>query len=99
MNSKTEVAPVEGRKGVVMRARARVASVVIVTAAFIVGSISPALATPPDTDLTNGSGDTFFSSITSYFTDHVLIAVLALLALMVGAGVLISWGRKAAKAK
>lgn len=57
-------------------------------------------ATPdPATDLTGGSGDTFFTSLTSYFTGHVLISVLALLALVVGAGMLIGWGRKAAKAK
>jgi hypothetical protein len=62
--------------------------------AFAVGE-SP----DPATDITNGAGDTFFTTITQYFTGHVLISVLLLLAVMVGAGVLISWGRKAAKAK
>ena len=72
---------------------------VLDTLAFIVGvQVESASATAPSgTDLTDGAGDTFFSTITSYFTSDVLPAVLVLLALMVGVGVLIKLGKRAAK--
>jgi len=44
-----------------------------------------------------GSGDTFFTSLTSYFQDHVISSVLLLLALLVGVGMLIRWGVRVAK--
>lgn len=50
-------------------------------------------------DLTGGAGAGFFGKITSYFKDHVIVAVLALFALTVGVGVLMGWGRKAATSK
>jgi len=81
------------RPSVLRRARVALGSL-FVALAFAVGSVPAANAS--STDLTGGEGDTFFTTITSYFTDHVLGSVLTLLALMVGVGVLISWGRKAA---
>lgn len=94
----TETRPVVADKvSVLSRLRSRIAAIVITVAAFTVATIAPASATPPDTDLTDGAGDTFFSTITSYFTGDVLPAVLVLLALMVGVGVLIKWGKRAAK--
>lgn len=68
---------------------------VLVTA----GSTSGAFAVGSSTDLTGGAGDTFFTKITGYFTGHVLVSVLALLALTVGASVLISWAKRAAKSR
>jgi ABC-type proline/glycine betaine transport system permease subunit len=66
---------------------------------LLVGGMGAASATPADTDITGGNGDTFFTTITSYFKDHVLVSVLLLLALTVGVSMLISWGKKAAKGK
>lgn len=85
----------EPKVGRVARIRRRAALVMLTMALFTAGGIAPSFAST--TDLTNGAGDTFFSTITSYFTANVLPKVLILLALMVGVGVLIKWGRRAAK--
>lgn len=82
--------------GILKRSRSRIAAVLVSIAFLLVGSATAASATP-STDLTDGAGDTFFSTITAYFTGDVLPAVLVLLALMVGVGVLIKWGKRAAK--
>lgn len=85
------------KRGIVARMRTRIGAI-LATLAFMIGvPVASASATAPGTDLTNGAGDTFFSTITSYFTSDVLPAVLVLLALMVGVGVLIKWGKRAAK--
>jgi hypothetical protein len=68
-----------------------------VISAVMIPTLGIGAAGATTTDLTNGAGDTFFSTITSYFTGDVLPAVLVLLALMVGVGVLIKWGKRAAK--
>lgn len=99
LDRKTTAAAVR-KAGAVARTRKGLASL-LVTLAFVVGTVSPASAATPDptTDVTGGAGDTFFTTLTSYFTGHVLISVLALLALTVGVSMLIGWGRKAAKSK
>jgi TctA family transporter len=89
--------PAATRKGLVTRARIRIASVLAVAAAWFIGGIAPSFASPPDTDLTGGNGDTFITSLTSYFTDHVIVSVLALAAVTIGVGMLLRWGSKAAK--
>lgn len=82
------------------RAWARRLGTVAVTGALVTaGSTGGAFAVGSSTDLTNGAGDTFFTQIRSYFTGHVLVAVLALLALTVGTSMLISWGKRAAKSR
>jgi len=82
------------------KAWARRAGVVLVPAGLVLaGSAGPAFALGSSTDLTGGSGDTFFTSIENYFKQHVIASVLALLALVVGLSMLIGWGRKVAKAK
>jgi len=78
------------------RGRARVATVLVTVAFVIAGGTVAANASTTDTDLTVGSGDTYFSSIENYFKDHVIASVLVLVALMTGVGLLIRWGRKAA---
>lgn len=77
----------------------RIGTVVVTGALVTAGSTSGAFAVGSSTDLTNGAGDTFFTAIRAYFTGHVLIAVLALLALTVGTSMLISWGKRAAKSR
>lgn len=77
----------------------RTATIVVPMALVTAGSTSGAFALGSSTDLTNGAGDTFFTKITAYFTGHVLVSVLALLALTVGASVLISWAKRAAKSR
>lgn len=72
-------------------------SAFVATLGLMLIAAAPASAT--STDLTGGAGATFFSQITSYFKDHVIAAVLALFALTIGVGVLMGWGRKAAKSK
>lgn len=82
------------------RAWARRTGTIVVTGALVTaGSTGGAFAVGSSTDLTNGAGDTFYSKITSYFTGHVLVATLALLALTVGASMLIAWGKRAAKSR
>jgi hypothetical protein len=63
----------------------------------VAGAGAAGASTTSSTDLTNGAGDTFFSSLTHYFQDHVIAAVLLLLALLVGLGMLIRWGVRVAK--
>lgn len=77
----------------------RTATIVVPMALVTVGGTSGAFAVGSSTDLTGGAGDTFFTKITAYFTGHVLVSVLALLALTVGASVLISWAKRAAKSR
>lgn len=77
----------------------RTATIMVPMALVTAGSTGGAFAVGSSTDLTNGAGDTFFTKITSYFTGHVLVSVLALLALTVGASVLISWAKRAAKSR
>lgn len=87
---------VTSKAGIVARLRNSIAmKLALLTTALVVVPASAASATT--TDLTGGAGDTFFDTITSYFQDHVIGAVLALFALVVGVGVLMKWGRKAAK--
>ena len=98
MQSTITAPAVAQKRSLIARIRTRIGAV-LATLAFIVGvPVASASATAPSgTDLTDGAGDTFFSTITSYFTSDVLPAVLVLLALMVGVGVLIKWGKRAAK--
>lgn len=77
----------------------RTATIIVPMALVTAGSTSGAFAVGSSTDLTGGAGDTFFTKITAYFTGHVLVSVLALLALTVGASVLISWAKRAAKSR
>jgi len=95
-------------EGIVRRSRRAVAIRFGTVASAVVGLIaggasmaSAATTVDPDptTDVTGGAGDTFFSTITSYLTGHLIISVLTLLAVTVGLSMLISWGRKAAKSK
>lgn len=82
------------------KAWARRASTIVVTGALVTaGATGGAYAVGSSTDLTNGAGDTFFTKITAYFTGHVLVAVLTLLAVTVGTSVLIAWGKRAAKSR
>jgi hypothetical protein len=85
--------------GVVARLRNRVSTLLAIVATLLVVPAGAASAETVSTDLTGGSGGTFFSAITSYFQDHVIAAVLALLALTVGVSLLMGWGKKAAKSK
>jgi hypothetical protein len=77
----------------------RIATISTVTVGTLVGATGGAFATSSSTDVTGGAGDTFFTKITAYFTGHVLVAVLALLAVTVGTSMLISWGKRAAKSR
>lgn len=77
----------------------RLTTVALVVPMVTAGAVGGAYAVGSSTDLTNGAGDTFFTKITGYFTGHVLVSVLALLALTVGASVLISWAKRAAKSR
>lgn len=77
----------------------RTGAIIVPMALVTAGSTGGAFALGSSTDLTNGAGDTFFTKITQYFTGHVLVSVLALLALTVGASVLISWAKRAAKSR
>jgi type IV secretory pathway VirB2 component (pilin) len=79
--------------GPVSRLRSRVASVLVVIAAVLVGFVSPASAQ----DLTGGAGDSFFSAITGYIQGPLGIAVLTLFAIITGFAVLMKWGGKVAK--
>lgn len=100
MQNITEHAPTvtEAPKvSVVARLRNRIAGVFAMLSALFVVVPSAAHATVPDTDLTGGAGDTFFTSLTDYFTGNVIGPVLVLAALMVGVGLLIAWGRKGAR--
>ncbi len=84
------------------RLRGRVSGV-LVTLAFLVGGagVSTASATTgtTSTDPTGGAGDTFFTSLQSYLTGHLITAVLALAVIGVSVSMLLSWGKKAAKSK
>lgn len=83
----------------IARLRNRASSIAASAAGLLLVPIGAASATVPDTDLTGGSGDTFFAALTGYFQDHVIVAVLALAALTIGVGMLLAWGRKAAHQK
>jgi hypothetical protein len=96
-NIDTRPAVADKAPGIVHRLRSRIAAGTLIVAALVIGAVSPASASTSSTDLTGGAGDTFFTTITAYFTGHVLPSVLVLLALMVGVGVLIKWGKRAAK--
>ncbi len=79
--------------GPVSRLRSRVASVLVVLAAILVGFVSPANAQ----DLTGGAGDSFFTAITGYIQGPLGIAVLTLFAIITGFAVLMKWGGKVTK--
>ena len=86
-------------RGFIARNRARVAGGLVVASAATIAAVSPASATPTDTDLTDGAGDNFVESLTSYFTDHVMVSALAFTALMIGVGILVTWVKRGAKSK
>ncbi|HVW42503.1 MAG TPA: hypothetical protein VHC18_14235 [Amycolatopsis sp.] len=84
------------------RLRTRAAKRIYLMAAVIGGVVAgsaPAYAVGSSTDLTGGAGDTLFTSLTDYFKGHVLVSVLLLLAVLLGAGMLISWTRRVAHSK
>lgn len=84
----------------VRRVRGRVSGVLVTLAFLVAGAgVGTASATTGSTDPTGGAGDTFFTSLTSYLTGHLIAAVLALAVIGVSVSMLLSWGKKAAKSK
>ena len=84
----------------VRRMRNRVSGVLVTLAFLVAGAgVGTASATTGSTDPTGGAGDTFFTSLTSYLQDHLIVAVLALAVIGVSVSMLLSWGKKAAKSK
>lgn len=104
MNVESAVqAAAPAKASLLRRARGRI-SAVLVTAAFLVaGAGVPAFASVgtvvDPTDPTGGSGDTFFSSLTTYLQSHLIAAVLTLAVVGVSVSMLLAWGKKAAKSK
>lgn len=68
-------------------------AVIVATVLGFVGLGSPAYAT---TGLLGGAETSFFNSIQGFLTGNLLPLVFVLLAVVVGAAMLIRWGRKAA---
>lgn len=56
-------------------------------------STTTTVTPPANTD------DTFLVSFSQYFTGHVLVSVLALMALFVGVSMLMGWGKRAARSR
>jgi hypothetical protein len=63
---------------------------------LLMGSGGTAFATAP-ADPTGGAGDTFFTGIQDYLTGHLIVLVLGLAVIGVIIGLVIKWGKKAAK--
>ena len=87
------------KAGLFKRARNRIAGGLITAAFLVVGAGTAANASTGSSDPTGGAGATFFSSLTSYLQDNLIVSVLALAVIGVAVGMLLSWGKKAAKSK
>lgn len=88
--------------GRVSRLRSRVAKRIYLVAAVVGGVVagsSPAYAVGSSTDLTGGQADTFLASLKSFYLGHIVVAVLALVAAIIGIGMLVRNGRKAANGR
>lgn len=86
-----------GRKWLSVAAvRNKIAGVFATLAALLyVVAAAPANAATPNTDLLNGAQDSFFGSISGFLTDNLLPLVFVLAAVVIGATMLIRYGRKA----
>lgn len=81
------------------RGRMALGTLSVAAVGMVVGAGS-AFATPPVvTDPTGGAGDQFFSAISSYITAHLIPSVITLTILVVGFGMLLAWGKRAAKSR
>lgn len=97
LKSKNTVACAAPVSGPVNRFRSRIAALLVIITASLVGVVSPASASTPDPDLTGGAGSTFFDSITNYVQGPLGIATLTLFAIVVGFALVMKWGGKVAK--
>jgi len=90
----TVTAPV--KVSLVTRLRGKIASVLAFLAVLVVVAPTSANAAPaPGTGLLGGSETSFFSTIQGYLTGSLLPLVFVLAAVVIGAGMLIKYGRKA----
>jgi hypothetical protein len=90
---------IRARVSLVSRLRLRIGLVLAAITTFVVGSAAyagAAVMTPPP-DPTGGAGDDLFTSLTSYLQDHLIAAVLALAVIGIIVGMVLKWGKKAAK--
>ena len=96
MSTLTHVAVVAPVKvSVVARLRNRISSVLAFLAVLFVVAPTAANAAPAPTGLLGGSETSFFSTIQGYLTGSLLPLVFVLAAVVIGAGMLIKYGRKA----
>lgn len=91
-NSKSAAVTVTENVPVSHKVRNRIAAVLAFLTCLIVAS--PAHATPPPS-LLDGAENSFFSSISGFLTGNLLPLVFVLAAVVIGAGMLIRYGRKA----
>lgn len=84
------------RQGLRSRTRSRVASVLAVVSASVIGFVSPAAAATPDP--TGGAASGFLTSITAWVTTYGVPLVFGLLLLGVIIMVAIKYARKGARA-
>lgn len=99
MSETLTTTPVETKPlGRFARLRNRVSAMFAALAALIVVPIGAASATTP-ADPTGGAGDSLFTTLTEYLQGHLIVAVLALAAIGISVGMLLGWGKKAAKTK
>ncbi|MBN9326846.1 MAG: hypothetical protein BGO38_05360 [Cellulomonas sp. 73-145] len=99
---RTEAAPAPVKVGRFARFMSKTRNRIALTlsaAAVTVLAPEAAFATTPSTDPTGGAGDTFFTSLTSYLQGHLIVAVLGLAVIGISVGMLLGWGKKAAKSK
>ena len=92
----TTPAPV--KVSLVARLRGKIASVLAFLAVLVVVAPTSANAAPapaPGANLLGGSETSFFSTIQGYLTGSLLPLVFVLAAVVIGAGMLIKYGRKA----
>jgi hypothetical protein len=81
------------------RGRMALGTLSVAAVGMVVGAGSAFATVPDPTDPTGGAGDTFFSSIASYITGHLIPSVITLTILVVGFGMLLAWGKRAAKSR
>lgn len=90
MNTTTTPAVTVPRQRISDRVRVRLSGLFAFLA--VVTTVTPAHAT---TGLLGGAETSFFSSITGFLTGNLLPLVFVLAAVVIGAGMLIKYGRKA----
>lgn len=95
MNTTTTTAPVlvAPRQSLVQRFGNKISGLFALLAVLTFSA--PASASPPPPGLLNGAESSFFSSISGFLTGNLLPLVFVLAAVVIGAGMLFRYGRKA----